>query len=94
MGGSLIPHGGQNPLEPARHNNYIIHGSFIKNFEEIYSFLKENKISFMTNNLSNLEQILFKKINQRVPKFMVKKIDNIGEKILKKNLDELNNYIK
>ena len=94
MGGSLIPHGGQNPLEPARHNNYIIHGSFIKNFEEIYSFLKENKISFMTNNLSNLEQILFKKINQRVPKFMVKKIDYIGEKILKKNLDELNNYIK
>ena len=40
MGGSIIPHGGQNPLEPARQNNYIIHGSYIK-LGEIYSFLKK-----------------------------------------------------
>ena len=94
MGGSIIPHGGQNPLEPARQNNYIIHGSYIKNFREIYSFLKKNNISFMTNNLLNLEKILYKKINQKVPNSMIRKINTIGEKILKKNLHELNNYIK
>ena len=94
MGGSIIPHGGQNPLEPARQNNYIIHGSYIKNFREIYSFLKKNNISFMTNNSLNLEKILYKKINQKVPNSMIRKINTIGEKILKKNLHELNNYIK
>ena len=26
LGGSLIPHGGQNPLEPAREGNYILYG--------------------------------------------------------------------
>ena len=84
MGGSIIPHGGQNPLEPARQNNYIIHGSYIKNFREIYSFLKKNNISFMTNNSLNLEKILYKKINQKVPNSMIRKINTIGEKILKK----------
>ena len=48
----------------------------------------------MTNNSLNLEKILYKKINQKVPNSMIRKINTIGEKILKKNLHELNNYIK
>ena len=35
MGGSLINHGGQNPLEPARAGCKIIHGPHIANFKEI-----------------------------------------------------------
>ena len=34
MGGSLIPHGGQNPLEPARLNCAILHGPHTFNFQE------------------------------------------------------------
>jgi 3-deoxy-D-manno-octulosonic-acid transferase len=34
MGGSLIPHGGQNPLEPARLHCAILHGPHIFNFQE------------------------------------------------------------
>ena len=33
MGGSLIPHGGQNPLEPARLNCAILHGPNMFNFQ-------------------------------------------------------------
>ena len=35
MGGSLIPHGGQNPLEPARLEVAILHGPHMTNFAEI-----------------------------------------------------------
>ena len=51
VGGSLIPHGGQNPLEPARYGNTIISGPYVHNFKEIYSFLSNKKISITTSNI-------------------------------------------
>ena len=36
MGGSLIPHGGQNPIEPARFSKAILHGEHVFNFHKIY----------------------------------------------------------
>ena len=45
VGGSIINHGGQNPLEPARLGNYIINGPNVKNFKEIYAFLNNLKMS-------------------------------------------------
>ena len=42
VGGSIVKHGGQNPLEPARFGNHIINGPNIENFNEIYKFLKKN----------------------------------------------------
>jgi len=39
MGGSLIPHGGQNPIEPARFQKAILHGSHVFNFNQIYQQL-------------------------------------------------------
>ena len=39
VGGSLVPHGGQNPLEPARLNCAILHGPHIHNFAEVYGGL-------------------------------------------------------
>ena len=36
MGGSLVPHGGQNPIEPARFSKAILHGSHVFNFQKIY----------------------------------------------------------
>ena len=41
LGGSLINHGGQNPLEAARYGCNILHGPNISNFEEIYYFLNK-----------------------------------------------------
>jgi 3-deoxy-D-manno-octulosonic-acid transferase len=39
MGGSLIRHGGQNPIEPAKLGAAIIHGPHVWNFSEIYAAL-------------------------------------------------------
>ena len=39
VGGSLVPHGGQNPLEPARLGCAILHGPNIDNFTSIYADL-------------------------------------------------------
>ena len=36
MGGSLIPHGGQNPIEPARFGKAVLHGPHVFNFHKIY----------------------------------------------------------
>ena len=38
LGGSLINHGGQNPLEAARYGCNILHGPNVSNFYEIYNF--------------------------------------------------------
>ncbi|MDE3016105.1 MAG: 3-deoxy-D-manno-octulosonic acid transferase [Pseudomonadota bacterium] len=42
MGGSLVNHGGQNPLEPARLSCGIIFGPHTHNFSDIYRELEEN----------------------------------------------------
>jgi 3-deoxy-D-manno-octulosonic-acid transferase len=39
MGGSLIPHGGQNPIEAVKLKAAIMHGPHIANFAEIYGEL-------------------------------------------------------
>ena len=43
LGGSIIAHGGQNPLEAVRYNCNILHGPNVSNFYEIYKFLNEKK---------------------------------------------------
>jgi 3-deoxy-D-manno-octulosonic-acid transferase len=39
MGGSFVPHGGQNPLEPARLGVAVLSGPHVNNFRDIYSSL-------------------------------------------------------
>jgi 3-deoxy-D-manno-octulosonic-acid transferase len=41
VGGSLVPHGGQNLLEPARLGAAILHGPHVENFREIAQALDE-----------------------------------------------------
>ena len=93
MGGSLVPHGGQNPLEPARLGNIIIHGPHIDNFKEVYNFLKDLKFSIKINKPSQIEKILIKKIKYSQKKLKTKKLNLIGKRILANNIYELNKYI-
>lgn len=37
MGGSLVPHGGQNPIEPAKLGAAILHGPHVHNFSDVYA---------------------------------------------------------
>ena len=95
LGGSLINHGGQNPLEAARFGCNILHGPNVYNFKEIYSFLKENNLSKKISNqkkmLKELKKLFSKKTNQ---KKIQKKINLIGQNILKKTLNEINLILK
>ena len=93
LGGSLIPHGGQNPLEPARSGNYILHGPYVDNFREVYSMLKKLKISCKINSISNTEKIIIKNIKYAQSRTVNNKLFYLGNKILNKNLIEINKFI-
>ena len=45
LGGSLIKHGGQNPLEAAKFGCNIFYGPYVHNFQDVYKYLDNAKIS-------------------------------------------------
>ena len=90
LGGSLIEHGGQNPLEAARYGCSIINGPYIQNFIEIYDFLKKNNISTTVKKNQELPNQLYILFNRKAnPKIIQNKLKMIGNKILKKTYDEI-----
>lgn len=54
MGGSLIPHGGQNPLEPARLNCAVLTGPHIHNFAPTYAALTQAGAARTVDSPENL----------------------------------------
>lgn len=54
MGGSLINHGGQNPLEAARLDSAIISGPYNHNFSDIYENLERNNAAIIVANNSEM----------------------------------------
>ncbi|MDC3119381.1 3-deoxy-D-manno-octulosonic acid transferase [Candidatus Pelagibacter sp.] len=92
MGGSMIKHGGQNPLEPARLGNYIISGPNIENFKEIYKFLEKNRMSIRTSNTTKIKKIISMRLNKKLSNKNKKKIFRIGDKILNKNFSYISEY--
>jgi 3-deoxy-D-manno-octulosonic-acid transferase len=88
-----VPHGGQNPLEPARMGSYILHGPNIQNFKEVYNMLSKLNISSKINSVFNMKKIVNKKIKYKQPLKVSQKLNMIGNDILKKNLNEINKYL-
>ena len=89
LGKSIIKGGGQNPLEAARFGSRILHGPNIENFKDVYKLLKVFNISKKIKTSKQLaSSIIFKK-NKRAGI----KIKNIGKKILKKTINELDYLI-
>ena len=93
MGGSMIKHGGQNPLEPARLGNYIVSGPNIENFKEIYKFLEKNRMSTRTSNITKIKKIINMRLNKKLSNHNKEKIFRIGDKILNKNISYISKYI-
>jgi 3-deoxy-D-manno-octulosonic-acid transferase len=54
MGGSLVPHGGQNPIEPAKFGAAILHGPHVSNFADIYAALDRAKGAEMVPDAGRL----------------------------------------
>ena len=90
LGGSLTNRGGQNPLEAARYGAKILHGKNIKNFEDIYKYLK--KLNF-TKSINSSED-LAKSIDFKLLKKKGFIIQKLGNEIFKKTTIELNTLIK
>ena len=93
VGGSIIKHGGQNPLEPARLGNYIISGPNVKNFKEIYTFLNKLKMSSITSDILKMENLILKRLNNKTPNKNIKRIIKIGKDVLEKNLFYIKKYL-
>ena len=95
LGGSIIKHGGQNPLEAVRYGCKILHGPNVWNFDEIYSLLKRYKISNKVLNANQLslkiDKIFLNKNNSSNLKYKIKKL---GNEILKSTFSEINFFIK
>jgi len=95
LGGSLINHGGQNPIEPARLQSTIIHGIHTHNFKEVYKLLDDNKISYKANNTFELTKLVDKSISDlKNKKNKYLKIKKLGNTILNRTMKEINTLIK
>ncbi|MDC3120548.1 3-deoxy-D-manno-octulosonic acid transferase [Candidatus Pelagibacter sp.] len=89
LGGSIIDRGGQNPLEAARFGAKILHGPNTDNFQDVYKLLKSLNISKKIQTPKKLAS----SITFRKNKIIGNKIKNIGQKILKKTIKELDYFI-
>lgn len=97
MGGSLIDHGGQNPIEPLRYKCKIITGKYFDNFTEIYEDLVNKNLVQIINNRIELKDklsALFKKDN--ITEIDKSKFDftNFSNEIYNNTIKFLDNYIK
>jgi 3-deoxy-D-manno-octulosonic-acid transferase len=94
LGGSLINHGGQNPIEAIRYGCNILHGPNISNFDEIYNLTEELKVSHKVNNLNDTVLILRTLFNQKKGSNNVKKkFELMGKDILYKTYKEIKPFI-
>ncbi len=57
MGGSLVPTGGHNPLEPLACGKAVISGSHVFNFDETYKVLVAQKAVYLANDIHELTRI-------------------------------------
>ena len=91
LGGSLIEHGGQNPLEATRYGCKVLHGPNVSNFREIYKFLNKKKLSKKISNQDQLINCVIKYFNSKNnSKKIIKDLHLIGMKILNKTYKEIN----
>lgn len=54
LGGSLVRHGGQNPIEPAKLGSAILHGPHVANFAEVYASLDGHRGAVQVTDAGDL----------------------------------------
>ena len=86
---------GQNPIEAARLGCKIFHGPNIKNFKEIYEYLKTLNVTKEVNNSDQLSLSLVEEFKDNEDKNheIQLKIQNYGQNIFNNVIMELKKYI-
>ncbi len=56
LGGSLVPHGGQNPIEPAKLGAALLHGPHVHNFDEVYAMIDAAGGALMVHDAHELAE--------------------------------------
>ena len=94
LGGSIIKHGGQNPIEAVKYGCKVLHGPNVWNFDEIYNLLDKYGSSKKISKLNELKLNVDKSFkNKNNSKKIKSKIENLGNKILHLTLKELNFFL-
>jgi len=98
IGGSLVKHGGQNPVEPAVLKKPIVFGPYMFNFKDISNSLLEGKAAIMVRNKIELTGHVKELLGNKATR------DELGDKALKvvinsrgataKNLKEIERLIR
>ena len=95
IGGSLVPHGGQNPIEAAYFCNNIFHGKHIENFLEVYETLNHLHITELVDNPRQLQVKIMKCYNDLPAneEELKRKIDIESADIIRDTMQHLNTSI-
>ncbi|MBC8015652.1 MAG: 3-deoxy-D-manno-octulosonic acid transferase [Sporomusaceae bacterium] len=80
VGGSLIPHGGHNILEPAAHGKPILVGPHMFNFKDTYALFSKREACMTVHDTATLvEKVLYILNNEQVCLHMSKETQSIIE---------------
>jgi 3-deoxy-D-manno-octulosonic-acid transferase len=90
LGKSIYHNGGQNPLEAVNYGCNILHGPNVQNFKEVYIHLDKLRISKKVDTVTGLSRNI--SFNKNYSTSI--KIKNIGNKIFKNTIKELEFHIK
>ncbi len=95
LGGSLIKHGGQNPIEASRLGCKILHGPNVSNFKEIYELLKSLMVSHEVNDENDLYKCLMTEFKDKSIDNVdtINKINNYGINVFNNVMQEIKEYI-
>ncbi len=66
LGGSLVPSGGHNPLEPAAWSKPIVFGPYMENFSEISKLFLSNQAARQIKSSTELEPVLTELLRDEV----------------------------
>ena len=98
VGGSMVPHGGHNILEPAAHGKPIIVGPHMFNFKEIYALLSQRGACLTVTDQESVTAVMTDLLtNQDVAKTMSRNsraIIDENRDAAEKNILELQNLLK
>ena len=89
MGGSFIPHGGQNPIEASHFNCCIIIGPHYENFYDIVERYKEKQGIIQVKNFNELSMTIKDLLNNPNKRQTIMKNSNLVRNLEKKKVEKI-----